>query len=102
MVALAALHLLPARHHLADFFASPSLSDAWKGFGATFAIAVFALPRLAAFVWKHRALALVIAAAHLVPAADHLPKLFSTWTFGDAWRGIGALTATPPHVSGHS
>ena len=97
-IALAAMHLLPARHHLADFFASPSMSDAWKGFGALVAITLLALPqrfqaRLAALVWKYRAIGVVIAAAHVVPALDHLPKLVASFTFGDAWKGLGATIA---------
>ncbi len=97
-IALAAMHLLPARHHLADFFASPSMSDAWKGFGALVAITLLALPqrvqaRLATLVWKYRAIGVVIAAAHVVPALDHLPKLVASFTFGDAWKGLGATFA---------
>ncbi len=97
-LALAAMHSLPARHHLADFFAGPNPADAWKGFGALGAIALLVLPqriqaRLATLVWKYRLIGVVIAVAHVVPALDHLPKLFAAFTFGDAWKGIGATIA---------
>ncbi len=41
---LAILHLFPAWNHIAQFVASPSWQDAWKGFGALFASAIFVLP----------------------------------------------------------
>jgi hypothetical protein len=34
-----------------------------------------------------------LAVAHLVPAADHLPMWLDAPTWGDGWRGIGALAA---------
>ncbi len=96
------MHVLPARHHLGDFLAHPSLADAWKGFGAVFAMAVLALPtrvhaRIAVALWRHRALGAAvgvgIAVVHAVPAADHLPRVFYALSYGDAWRGVGAAIA---------
>jgi hypothetical protein len=100
-IGLAALHLLPARKHLDLFFADPSLNEAWKGFGAIGAIGLLLLPlawqlrALAAISrWKWRIVPLgVMALVHAVPAADHLPKLFVSFGFGDAWRGIGSILA---------
>ena len=99
---LAGLHVLTARHHLGDFFAHPSLADAWKGVGAAAAVALLALPtrvlaRIASALWRRRALgaavAVGLAVVHLVPATDHLPRLARALSFGDAWRGIGAAIA---------
>jgi hypothetical protein len=93
---LAAMHTLPARHHLGDFFAHPSIQDAWKGFGAAIAVAVWLLPvglqaRIARNLWKPVLFA--IAAAHMVPALDHLPKLLAAPSWADAWKGIGSTVA---------
>ncbi len=99
---LAAMHLLPATHHIGDFVRSPSTSDAWKGFGAVFAVIALALPvrfqaRIAKTLWTHRAwgmaISLLLVVAHLVPAADHVPKLVTSLAWSDAWRGIGASIA---------
>ena len=105
---LAFIHLFPARKHLALFFEAPSLGEAWKGFGAVLAIAFLALPRalqgrLLARIWRQRrlasALGLVLAVVHLVPAVDHVPAFLASWTWGDAWRGLGACAAALWFVS---
>jgi hypothetical protein len=99
---LAAMHLLPARHHLGDFLVAPSVGDAWKGFGAALAVLVLMLPtgvqaRLARMLWKHRVAGVVmssaLAVAHLVPATDHVPKLLVHITWGDGWRAVGSSVA---------
>jgi hypothetical protein len=110
---LAFVHTFPARKHLAAFFVAPSLVEAWKGFGALFAIALYLLPvatqaRGLTLLWKHRSRALraaglALAVGHAVPALDHLPRLIATWTFADAWRGLLSATAviwfaTPLHA----
>jgi hypothetical protein len=102
-VALALLHTLPARKHLVAFIATPSWTEGWKGIGAAVAVALYLLPtrvqvRALQHLWRRRASALrvagvVLAVAHAVPAADHLPRLVESFTFGDAWRGIGAAIA---------
>jgi hypothetical protein len=102
-LALAFLHALPARKHLVAFIAIPSWTEGWKGIGAALAVALYLLPvriqaRALQHLWRRRALALrvagvVLAVAHAVPAADHLPRFFASFTFGDAWRGIGAAMA---------
>ena len=102
-LALACLHTLPARKHLVAFVAAPSWTEGWKGIGAALAVALYLIPvrvqaRALAHLWRRRALALrvagvVLAVAHAVPAADHLPRFFASFTFGDAWRGIGAAIA---------
>lgn len=93
---LGAMHVLPARHHLTDFLAAPSPADAWKGFGAAVAVMFLLLPmgvqaRIVRKAWKP--VLLTIAAAHLVPALDHIPKLLAAPSWADAWRGIGATVA---------
>src|SRR6185312_6152414 len=101
-IGLAAMHVLPARHHLGDFFANPSLGDAWKGFGAIFAIGLLAMPtrvlaRIGSALWKRRVLGAIVAfglaVVHAVPAADHLPRLAHAWSFADGWRGVLTLVA---------
>ena len=103
LAALAFVHSYPARKHLAAFVAAPSLGEAWKGIGAAIAVVLYLLPprlhaRALGALWARRRIALVaggwlFAIAHAVPAADHLPKLASALTWGDAWRGLGALFA---------
>jgi hypothetical protein len=99
---LAAMHLLPATHHLGRFFAEPSVADAWKGFGAVGAVVFLALPtrvqaRSLAALWSKRglgaALALGLAFVHVVPATDHVPRFVHAASFGDAWRAVLTLTA---------
>jgi hypothetical protein len=99
---LAALHTLPLRHHFADWLSRPNLSDAWKAIGAAIAIALLAAPfklqaRMAQLAWNRKGvlvtLALVLVVAHLVPAADHVPKLIAPPNVGDAWRAIGSCAA---------
>jgi hypothetical protein len=102
-LALAFLHTLPARKHLVAFIATPSWTEGWKGIGAAVAVALYLLPiRVQAHalqhLWRRRASALrvagvVLALAHAVPAADHLPRFVASFTFGDAWRGMGAAIA---------
>jgi hypothetical protein len=90
-IGLAALHLLPARKHMALFFDHPSIEEAWKGFGAIFAIAVLLSPSfmglLSRLNWRGVFFG-VLAIVHAVPAADHLPKFFASPNFGDGWRGF--------------
>jgi hypothetical protein len=102
-LALAFLHTLPARKHLVAFIAAPSWTEGWKGIGAAVAVALYLLPvkvqaRALQLLWGRRAfvlraLGIVLAVAHAVPATDHLPRLVASFTFGDAWRGIGAAIA---------
>jgi hypothetical protein len=102
-LALACVHAFPARRHLAAFFAMPSLSEGWKGFGAAIAVILYLLPvatqtRGLTALWRRKAYVLriagvVLAMAHAVPAADHLPRFLASWAFGDAWRGLGATCA---------
>jgi hypothetical protein len=102
-IALALVHTFPARKHLAAFFETPSLTEAWEGFGALLAIVLYLLPvrvqvRALATLWReHRVLlrscGLVLAAAHAVPAFDHLPRFFDSFSWHDAWRGIGSALA---------
>jgi hypothetical protein len=40
-----------------------------------------------------RAAGFVLAAVHLVPALDHVPRLVASPAFADAWRGVGATIA---------
>ncbi len=99
---LAIVHVFPAQKHLGLFLAAPSFGEGWKGFGAVLAIVFLALPRatqvaLVTRAWRTRrvasALGLLLAAAHLVPASDHLPACFAAPSWGDAWRGFGATAA---------
>jgi hypothetical protein len=102
-LALAYLHTYPARRHLSAFFDHPSLDEAWKAFGAVVSIGLYLLPvrvqaRALSRLWgEHRgllrAVGIVLAMAHAVPAADHLPRLAATLTWGDAWRGLGSAIA---------
>jgi hypothetical protein len=103
LFAFAFAHSFPARKHLAAFVATPSLEEAWKGIGATVAIVLYLAPprvhaRALGALWARRRGALaaggwVLAVAHAVPAADHLPRLAGGVTWADAWRGLGALVA---------
>jgi hypothetical protein len=100
---LAFAHTFPARKHLAAFFEKPSLSEAWEGFGALLAIALYLLPvriqaRALTTLWREhqgllRTLGVLLAAAHAVPAIDHLPRFVAALSWGDAWRGFGATFA---------
>ncbi|MDB4937568.1 MAG: hypothetical protein JWP87_4540 [Labilithrix sp.] len=107
---LAFIHLFPARKHLVLFLEAPSLSEAWKAFGAVVAIALLALPRalqrrLIHAIWRERrvasALGLLLALVHLVPMLDHVPAFFASWTWADAWRGVGASAAVLWFASPH-
>jgi hypothetical protein len=103
LLVLAVAHSLPARKHLALFFAEPSWTEAWKGFGAALAVGLYLLPvrtyaRALASAWAHHRALLIgvgwlLAIVHAVPAADHLPKLATAATWGEAWRGGGAALA---------
>ncbi len=99
LVVLAFIHCFPAKKHLAAFAAAPSIDEAWKGFGALAAIALYLLPirvhtRALGALWRERRIVLValgwtLTLVHLVPAMDHLPPA----NFGDAWRGVGSALA---------
>jgi hypothetical protein len=100
---LAFVHSFPASKHLALFFAQPSLDEAWKGFGACVAVGLYLLPplvqarALGALFRRHSLVlslvALALAAAHGVPALDHLPRFAASPSWGDGWRGFGAAAA---------
>ena len=100
---LACLHTFPAQRHLGAFFAHPSPDEAWKGFGALLAIALYLLPvdvqrRGLGWLWQRRRTALSICGyllvlVHLAPAGDHVPKFFASPNWGDAWRGFGSVLA---------
>jgi hypothetical protein len=99
---LAAMHLLPATHHLGRFFAEPSIADAWKGFGAVGAAAFLSLPthvqaRWLAVLWRRRvrgaAIAFALAFVHVVPASDHVPRFMHQASFGDGWRAVLTVSA---------
>ncbi len=102
---LAWVHTFPALRHLEGFFAEPSLGEAWKGFGGALAVVLYlqspALQaRIVVRVWRMRvatlpvgAAGIVLAAAHAVPAFDHLPKLIAVPSWADGWRGIGSAMA---------
>jgi hypothetical protein len=102
-LALAFLHAFPANKHLTLWLAHPSVDEAWKGFGAVLAIALYMMPvgwqaRALGHLWRQRRTALVaagivLAMVHAVPASDHLPRLLAHASWGDAWRGIGAAIA---------
>ncbi len=101
-VSLAALHVLPARHHLADMFARFNGADAWKGIGAAIAVAFLLLDcrvhsRVIATFKKNPPLlplgAALLVIVHLVPAIDHVPKFFAHVNFADGWRALGASIA---------
>jgi hypothetical protein len=100
---LALVHLFPANKHVGLFFAEPSFGEAWKGFGAVFAVALYLLPprtqaNLLCVAWSRArgllvALGWLIAAVHLVPALDHVPSFLAAPSWADAWRGFGACIA---------
>lgn len=100
---LAVIHMFPATKHVAQFVHAPSLGEAWKGFGAAGACALYLLPpaRAGAFLlslWRSApraiaALGWLLAFVHLVPAADHLPRFLAQPTWADGWRGIGSTLA---------
>jgi hypothetical protein len=100
---LAYAHTFPARKHVAAFLDTPSLSEGWKGFGALIAIAIYLLPpevqaRALVSLWhRHKRLLRVatglLAAAHAVPALDHLPRFFDQGGWPDTWRGVGSAAA---------
>jgi hypothetical protein len=102
-LALACVHAFPAQKHLLAFFEKPSLEEAWKGFGALVAIALYLLPvavqaRGLTQLWRgHRVLlrvaGVLLAAVHAVPASDHLPRLAQSFAWGDGWRGLGSAIA---------
>jgi hypothetical protein len=102
-LALAFVHTFPARKHLLALFEKPSLAEAWEGFGALFAIALYLLPvrvqaRALTALWReHRGLlrigGVLLAVAHAVPAVDHLPRFVESLTWADAWRGLGSTVA---------
>jgi hypothetical protein len=103
LLVLAYVHTIPARTHLARFFAEPSLGEAWKGFGAVLAIGLYLLPidfyaKAFGYLWAKRRVGLVaagwvLALAHAAPAIDHVPRFFEAPSFADAWRGFGAAFA---------
>lgn len=103
LLVLALAHTLPAQKHLALFFADPSSSEAWKGFGASAAVLVYLLPvrsyvRVLGALWsRHRTLLVLggwlLAVVHAVPAADHLPRLLAEISWADGWRGLGSSVA---------
>ncbi|WP_146647932.1 carbohydrate-binding family 9-like protein [Labilithrix luteola] len=99
---LGVVHTFPARRHLALLVEHPSLGEAWKGVGAVVAVVLYFLPlrwyaRTFAVLARHRwwaaALSALLVAAHSVPAADHLPRLFAHASWGDGWRGGGSALA---------
>jgi hypothetical protein len=102
-LALAFVHTFPARKHLVALFERPSLSEAWEGFGALLAVALYLLPvgvqaRALKVLWREhrlllRACGLLLAIAHAVPAADHLPRFVDVPKWSDAWRGFGSAAA---------
>jgi hypothetical protein len=104
MVLVGLAHSLPASKHLALFLGSPSLAEAWKGFGALAAMAIYLLASpsavAAALLAVHRrspralsVAGLLLAAAHAVPALDHVPAFLAHPSFADGWRGFGSLAA---------
>jgi hypothetical protein len=101
-LALAYAHAFPASNHLVAFVREPSISEAWKGFGALVAIGLYLLPprtqvRLLRSLWRRRrllgAVTWVLAAVHAVPLVEHLPRFLASGAWGDGWRGIGASIA---------
>ena len=103
MLVLAWAHTLPALKHLRAWAESPSLDEAWKGFGATAAVVLYLLPiarvaRALGTAWRRHRIVLslagwLLALMHFVPASDHLPKLAAAPSWGDAWRGVGSAFA---------
>jgi hypothetical protein len=102
-LALALVHAFPASKHLSLFLERPSVDEGWKAGGAMLAIALYLAPtrlqaRALASLWRSRrallgALGFALAAVHLVPAVDHLPRFFASPSWADAWRGFGASFA---------
>jgi hypothetical protein len=102
-LALAFVHTFPAQKHLLGLFRDPSLSEAWKGLGALFAVGLYLLPlrvhvRGLWTLWRGRrallrSLGFVLALVHAVPASDHIPRFVASGHWGDAWRGFGAALA---------
>jgi hypothetical protein len=100
---LAYAHTFPARKHLAAFVDAPSLSEGWKGLGALIAIGLYLLPpevqaRALVALWQRhkgvlRLATALLAAAHAVPALDHLPRFLEIGGWPDAWRGLGSTAA---------
>jgi hypothetical protein len=100
---LAFVHTFPAHTHLAALLQTPTLADAWKGFGALLAVGLYLLPvgvqaRGLAALWRRRrgllrAGALLLVVVHAVPACDHVPRMLKSCTWADAWRGVGAMLA---------
>jgi hypothetical protein len=100
---LALVHTFPARKHLAAFVDRPSFTEGWEGFGALVAIALYLLPvrtqaRALGALWRERrgvlrALTLLLAVVHAVPAADHLPRFVALFDWSDGWRGLGSAAA---------
>ena len=76
-------------------------SDAWKGIGATVAVALLLVPagrqaRVINVLRQARLLslcALLLVIVHLVPALDHVPKFLATPNFADGWRALGSCLA---------
>jgi len=101
--ALAYVHTFPARKHLIAFYERPSWMEAWEGFGALFAVALYLLPvsvqaRALTTLWQERrpvlrACGLLLALVHAVPAADHLPRFIAAAGWADGWRGLGSTFA---------
>ncbi len=100
---LAWIHTFPAGRHLSAFFAEPSWSEAWKGFGGAMAVLLYLQSpslqaRLVVGLWRagRHPVALagwLLVLVHAVPAADHLPKLAANLSWADGWRGIGSFVA---------
>lgn len=103
MILFAWIHLQPAVKHLTLFARTPSIDEAWKGFGAVVACALYLQSPARVAAWlvalSRRAPALVwgvgwlLAVVHLVPAVDHVPKLIAQPSWGDGWRGVGSAFA---------
>ena len=101
--AMAFVHAFPACSHLAAFVAAPSITEGWKGFGALLAVALYLLPvdvqaRALFRAWRDRrgvlrVGGLVLAAAHAVPAWEHLPRFLQHPDWHDGWRGLLSTTA---------
>ncbi|MEW5852257.1 MAG: hypothetical protein AB2A00_25935 [Myxococcota bacterium] len=100
---LAWAHSFPAAKHLGLFVDNPSLTEAWKGFGALAAVVIYLLPvpwlvgRIQV-LWQRRRVVVqlattVLVVAHLVPAVDHLPRFWAEPGWSEGWRGVGSLLA---------
>jgi len=114
---LAFIHAFPAVKHLRIFLTDPTPAEAWKGFGAVLAVALYLLPpswqaHALGALWRRRRRVLVaggwaLALVHVVPAADHLPAFVIAPAWADFWRGVGAACAViwfvlPIHVQAHA